>query len=241
MIANPRLLVVCLCLAAPSLFAMDITVPNFSFELPVQVSGGNDNGGNGTNDTTAIQDWTITAANTNNGVYFPSSGFTTTNPLPAPADGNQVAFVTPAIGDSASITTTNSLGLIQASTTYKLTVALGSRSDAVSFTTGVYTIDVLANGVSVAENTLSGSTIPVGTFTDLSATFTSPVSGGVDGESLTIMITAMANSGSDQGIFDNVRLTADAVPEPGTTALLLGGGAVALLLGRRAVKANTAG
>src|SRR4051812_7062706 len=100
--------------------ATSIAVPNFSFESPALPAGTNNTGGNG--DTTAITGWTISAGlgNTNNGVYYPVSGFTSTNPLPAPADGKQVAYLVPVGGFTSSITTTNSLGLIAADTTYML-------------------------------------------------------------------------------------------------------------------------
>jgi len=212
--------------------ARAVTVPNFSFELPALSNGANNNGGNG--NTTAISDWTISApaGNTDNGVYHPLAGFTSTNPLPAPADGNQLVYLVPGIGNTSSITTSASLGAVAANMLYTLTVAVGNRSDNLFFDTGTYTIDLLANGVSVAEAALAGSTIAHGTFSDLSATFTSPASGPLIGESLTIRLSATAGSNNDEAIFDNVRLTATAVPEP-TTWALLGMGAVALFARRR--------
>lgn len=219
--------------AAPifTLSANSITVPNFSFESPALPNGANNNGGNG--DTTAIPGWTISApaaSGNNNGVYHPSAGFTSTNPLPAPADGNQVAYLFPgAAANSCSITTTNSLGLIAANTDYLLTVALGNRNDNLFFDTGTYTIDLLANGVSIAESALTGSAITHGTFTDLSASFLA-TSGPLIGESLTIRLSATAGSNNDEGIFDNVRLTASPVglPDVGGTMMLLGIGMVGI-------------
>jgi hypothetical protein len=203
--------------------ATSITVPNFSFESPALPNGSNNNGGNG--DTTAIPGWTITApasSGVNNGVYHPASGFASTNPLPAPADGNQVVYLFPgAAGATSSITTTNSLGLISANTMYTLTAALGNRNDNLFFDTGTYTIDLLANGVSVAESTLAGSTIAHGAFTDFSTSFSSPLSGPLIGESLTIELSATAGSTTDEGILDNVRLTSSSVPDTGSTIVLL--------------------
>jgi hapalindole H/12-epi-hapalindole U/12-epi-fischerindole U synthase len=210
---------------AASANATSITVPNSSFELPSLPNGSNNNGGNG--NTTAITNWTISApaANTDNGVYHPLAGFTSTNPLPAPADGNQIAYLVPGAGNTSSITTSASLGAIASNMLYTLTVAVGNRSDNLFFDTGTYKIDILANGVSVGESTLSGSSVPHGTFTDLSATFTSPASGPLIGEALTIQLSAIGGSANDEAIFDNVRLTATPVPEPTTIALLFGGGA----------------
>ena len=215
------------------LSAGSITVPNFSFELPVLSSGANNNGGNG--DTTTITDWTIAAppSNTNNGVYHPVAGFTSTNPLPAPADGDQLAYLVPGAGNTSSLTTSASLGTVAANMLYTLTVALGNRSDNLFFDTGTYTIDLLANGVSVAEATRAGSTVTHGTFSDLSATFVSPASGPLIGESLTIRLSATAGSDSDEAIFDNVRLMATPVPEPATTTMIVGGMSALAWLRRR--------
>jgi hypothetical protein len=199
--------------------ATSIAVPNFSFESPALPNGSNNNGGNG--NTTAIPGWTISApasSGTNNGVYHPSGGFSSTNPLPAPADGNQIAYLFPgAAGATCSITTTNSLGTIVPDSFYTLTVALGNRSDNLFFDSGTYTIDILANGVSVGEATLAGNTIAHGSFVDLSTSFFSG-SGSLVGESLTIELSATAGTSSDEGIFDNVRLS---VPESGSTCALL--------------------
>jgi len=224
-----------LLLATPvlRLSAGSITVPNFSFELPVLSSGANNNGGNG--DTTTITDWTIAAppSNTNNGVYHPVAGFTSTNPLPAPADGDQLAYLVPGAGNTSSLTTSASLGTVAANMLYTLTVALGNRSDNLFFDTGTYTIDLLANGVSIAEATRAGSTVTHGTFSDLSATFVSPASGPLIGESLTIRLSATAGSDNDEAIFDNVRLMATPVPEPATTTMIVGGMAALAWLRRR--------
>jgi hypothetical protein len=214
--------------------ATSIVVPNFSFESPALSNGANNNGGNG--DGTTITDWTISAppSNTDNGVYHPVAGFTSTNPLPAPADQNQLAYLVPGAGNTASITNSASLGAVAANMLYTLTVAVGNRNDGLFFDTGTYMIDILANGVSVGESTLAGSAVPHGTFTDLSATFTSPASGPLIGESLTVRLSATAGSSSDEGLFDNVRLMVTPVPEPGTLALLIGGGPALIgLIGSR--------
>ena len=227
---------------APAARATTNAVPNLSFESPMLQPGANNNGGNG--DTTAIPGWTITAPSSsgiNNGIYHPIGGFTTTNPLPPPADANQIAYLFPGnTGATSSITTTSSVSSIAANTTYMLTVALGNRNDNLFFDTGLYTIDLLANGVSVAENTLAGSAVPRGSFVDLSTSFLSNPT--LMGESLTIRLSATAGTPNDEGIFDNVRLTATttgpvSVPDPANTAVLLGFAAVALAV----VRARTGG
>lgn len=224
--------VILLVAAIPPANATSIVVPNFSFESPALSPGANNTGGNG--NTTAITNWTISAGvgNNNNGVYYPVSGFTSTNPLPAPADGNQLAYLVPGAGFTSSITTTNSLGLIAANTTYMLTVALGNRSDTstLTFDNGRYTIDILANGASVAESTLLGQTVPHGTFVDLSTSFLSTMP--LVGESLTVRLSAsgdvaaLGDQSNNEGIFDNVRLSATTipagVPDAANTVMLLG-------------------
>src|ERR1700730_18139963 len=218
---------------AASAHAVSIAVPNFSFELPALSNGANNNGGNG--NTTAITGWTISApvSNTDNGVYHPLAAFNSTNPLPAPADGNQIAYLVPGAGNTSSITTSSSLGAVAANMLYTLTVAVGNRSDNLFFDTGTYTIDLLANGVSVAEATRAGSTIAHGTFSDLSAVFASPASGPLIGESLTIRLSATAGSANDEAIFDNVRLTASSVPEPAISTMIIGGMAALVWWRRR--------
>ena len=213
-----------------TLSASSITVPNFSFESPALPGSQNDNGGDG--NTTAITGWTISTSptNTDNGVYHPIAGFTSTEPLPAPADGNQVAYLVPDAEGIASITTSASLGNVAPKMLYTLTVALGNRSDNMCFDSGFYTIDLLANGVSVATAGLAGSAIVHGTFTDLSASFTSPTSGMVIGESLTIRLSASSGSPNNEGIFDNVRLTA--VPEPAISTMIVSGMAMLAWLRR---------
>jgi len=207
-----------------TLSATSITVPNFSFESPALADGANNTGGDG--NTTAITGWTISNPfNTDNGVYHPMAGFTSTDPLPAPADGDQVAYLVPGSEGTASITTSASLGNVGASMIYTLTVALGNRSDQMFFDNGLYTIDLLANGVSVAEANLNGNLVAHGTFTDLSASFTSPASGAVIGESLTIRLSASSGFSNNEGIFDNVRLTATPVPEPSSLSLIMLAGA----------------
>jgi hypothetical protein len=224
--------------AVPPANATSIVVPNFSFESPALPDGFNNTGGNG--DTSAITDWTITApaGNTNNGVYHPVSGFTSTDPLPAPADGNQLVYLVPGTAMTSSITNTDPLTSIAANTTYMLTVALGNRNDTqtLTFDTGTYTLDILANGVSVAQNSLAGSAVAHGTFTDLSTSFISTLP--FVGENLSVRLSATGGSENDEGIFDNVRLTATttpsgSVPEPGNTAVLLAAATTMLAMVRR--------
>ncbi len=186
--------------------AVPVTVPNFSFESPAQGSGGV-GGGSPTS-------WTLAGSG---GVYRPNSDFSSTNPLPAPADGNQYAFLeAPTSGASASVTS-GVLGTVDANTIYTLTAAIGNRNNAVRMADD-YLIELLVDGSPVASNTLLDgySNIPAGTFVDLVAGYQSSVAGG----DLSIRLTHSSNDATfRQGAFDNIRLDALQVPEPPSLAI----------------------
>jgi len=119
-----------------------------------------------------------------------------------------------------------SLGVpLLANTTYTLSVDVGHRFDGF---TNTYGLALLAD--TTLLNSVTGSTglIPIGTFADESLTFTS----GANVPSGNLVIEL--GSAGPQIDFDNVRLTAFSVPEPGTLRLLaVGLGLTVLLLRRR--------
>jgi hypothetical protein len=87
---------------------------------------------------------------------------------------------------------------------------------------------LLANGVAFATKTVNNGTVPDGTFQNFTLTFTTPGSGSIIGENLTIQMAALPETGSAyQPSFDNVTLDATALPtsapEPKTWTLLLAG------------------
>jgi hypothetical protein len=91
---------------------------------------------------------------------------------------------------------------------------------------GLYT-DAAMTGV-LAETTIMASELSGTQWTDFSVTYSS----SVVGQSLFIGFENLDSTGSNRSIgIDNVRL--EAIPEPATTALLLGLGALALILTRR--------
>jgi hypothetical protein len=121
------------------------------------------------------------------------------------------------------------LGTIAPLTTYTLTLAIGNHNG-----TGLYdnpgsvSFSLLANGVAFATTTVTNGTVPESTFEDFSLTYTTPSSGSIIGENLTIQMASLPETGTAfQPAFDNVRLDATSVavvPEPPTAALLISGG-----------------
>jgi hypothetical protein len=197
-------------------------VPNFSFEYPAMGAGGNNSGGNG--NTTAITGWTISGNGA--GVFFPNGNGGLGNPLPAPADGSQYAFLeTPNNSSPTSITTTAPVGTVAANTIYTLTTAIGHRNTSIRLPDN-YLIELLVDGIPVASNSLldAHTNIPASSFMDLSASFTSPASGDLIGGAMWVRLTHSTDDGVfRQGAFDNVRVeatTAGEVPEPATLGLL---------------------
>jgi len=220
--------------------ASPVTVPNFSFESPALSPGTNNSGNNG--NTTAIPGWTILGDSA--GVFFPNGNGGLGDPLPAPADGSQYAFLeAPNNSSPTSITTTAPVGIVDANTIYTLTTAIGHR-DTGSRRPDNYLIELLVDGVPVASNSLlqAHANIPASTFMDLSASFTSPLSGGPVGGALGIRLSHSTDDGTfRQGAFDNVRLdvTSAVIPEPCALLVwsLLAG--LGIGLGRRSGRRDT--
>ena len=146
-------------------------------------------------------------------------------------DGVQVGFIT---GDAAATVIEHTLSdVVEDNTTYTLTVAVGSRSEAGSYWNGDHEFELsLLAGSTVAASYAGNSTaLPNGTFTDLSATFTTDASGDPrSGQPLTIRYANLTGGGN--GDFDNVRVDATVVPEPATLALF-GLGSLLVLLRRK--------
>jgi hypothetical protein len=196
--------------AAPAL-GDTILVANPSFEMTNPLTTGC--GAGCAFNLGPIPDWTETGFQ---GSWQPSSAFFTAG---AP-DGNIVAY-------SNGGTISQILGAsLLANTTYTLSVDVGHRLDGL---VNNYAIALFAGGTLLNALPGSNGVIPIGTFADESLSYTS---GGVNLPSGNLMIV-LASAGS-QVDFDNVRLSAAPVPEPGTLALLATGlGLVFLVLRRR--------
>jgi hypothetical protein len=234
--------------AAPAR-AVPIAVPNFSFEAPVRADG-NFTATASNNDTTAVTNWIagLPGSSMSVGVQNPMDAQfagTTGGPLPAPGDGNQSAYInlySTTSGQTATLTSQNSLGTIQDNSIYTLTVALGRRLDADDPET--VSISLLANGTPIpgAITTILGTTLTPGTYEDYSASFSTSLLGDpLAGQSLTIQLAhskVAGTPGNMQMNFDNVRLNVEEVPpvppapEPSTWLLMVIG--IVGLLRRRA-------
>ena len=162
-----------------------------------------------------IPDWTLTGTG---GSFQPNS---TIFHLPLPDGSNIVAYSN---GGSISQILTTSLA---SNTTYVLSVDVGFRLngavDATTYSLALYAGDTFLNSFSD-----SNSVIPIGTFADETVTFTSDAS-VTPGQKLRIVLT----SAGAQADFDDVSLTAFALPEPSSLSLLAAGCGLMLFVFRR--------
>lgn len=210
--------------------AASVTINNYSFETPTGIAdNANMTSGAGTG---VFNSWNYVVTN---GASFEDFGIenprvnaytgATGTGTPSGADGVNVAFLNQ---DNNGLTSSifQDVGLLEANTTYTLTVAIGQRLDRVN---GSLQIGLL-NGASGATNiwstgTLLNSTTGVssvaGSFQDFQVVFTTGSS--VSGNLYVGAIYTETGANLIQASFDNVRLDAtSAIPEPSTYAALLG-------------------
>jgi hypothetical protein len=208
-----------------SAYADPITINNFSFETPAVAADGTfvvapgasgaDFNGWGWVKTTGggFQDYGI--ENQGSGAYTDAAGAGT----PLGADGINNVFLNQSIvGGVANIF--QDVGLLQADTTYTLTLAIGQRLDRVngSVTFGLINaaagnLDPWATGLSLATTT--GVSSVAGSFQDFTVMFTT---GSSVSDNLFIGAQYVGD-GTIQGGIDNFRLDAAPVPEPSIFAL----------------------
>jgi len=231
-------------LAAATTQAQSITVPDFSFETPSETGTYQDNTGiaAGSAIPNTGSAWYylggFTAGGSPVGVQDVSAnGFTAgANP-----DGTQDGYV-----NVGAWMGSGALTPIVANTTYTLTVAEGNRGGGFA-QTGGFTI-ALAYGLSVGTGLTNsanwGSFLhvsyanspAVGTFADYQTSFTTGSSDSSIGQSLFVLLGSDVVTGNNPIDYDDVRLTATAVPEPANLALAALGGLVTFGLGRRTGK-----
>jgi hypothetical protein len=200
--------------------ATPITVPNASFETPTSPSETATN-------PNLITGWVF---NVKGGSYYGTEAISGHFSSAGASSGNDAAFINnDAVSVTDTISSAASLATIAPLTTYTLTLAIGNHNG-----TGLYdnpgnvSFSLLANGVAFATQTVTNGTVPEGTFEDFTLTYTTPSSGSIIGENLTIQMAALPQTGGAfQPAFDNVTLDATSVavvPEPPTAALLISGG-----------------
>ncbi len=227
-IVNVAASALALVLSAFTADATPINVPNASFESSSSPTATSTN-------PNVVAGWVF---NVKGGSQYGTGAISSNFSSPGASSGNDYAFIN---NDYANVTDTitsaASLATITPLTTYTLTVAIGNRNG-----TGLYSdpgnvsFSLLANGIAFASQTVDNGTVPNGTFEDFTLTYTTPSSGSIIGDNLTIQLASLPEQGSAYvPAFDNVTLNATEipVPEPATWALLLSGALSLCWLTRR--------
>lgn len=185
--------------------AAALVINNYSFEDPVQVPGGYQ---------FAITSWTTGGSS---GVWDPAGAWLgTMGPVP---DGKQVGWIN---GDTVSQTLSD---VLLPNTVYTFKIDVGGRTDGLNPGTG-YSVSLFAGA-----NLLTAVvpvTPPTGAWTTLTANYATGAL--VLPGNLKIEIAYLGVSQFD---FDNVRLDATPVPEPGQFAFIAGLGLAAFAGSRR--------
>jgi hypothetical protein len=216
-------------LSALAANATPITIPNASFETPTSPTQTSTN-------PNIVSGWVF---NVKGGSAYGTEAISGHFSSAGASSGNDAAFIN---NDAVSVTDTISsaaaLGTIAPLTKYTLTLAIGNHNGTALYDNpGNVSFSLLANGVAFATQTVTNGTVPEGTFEDFTLTYTTPSSGSIIGENLTIQMAALPQTGNAfQPAFDNVTLDATSVavvPEPPTAALLISGGFALFWLMRR--------
>ncbi len=117
--------------------------------------------------------------------------------------------------------------------TYTLDYLLGRTGSTTDGSVELWAGGTVSNGVVTGGTLLASKTVNLnsGVMTEYSMDYTSPSAGSIIGQALTVRLLGTTRGGSYVS-FDNIRLSANPVPEP-ASMLALGAGAVALLRRRK--------
>jgi hypothetical protein len=220
-------------LRAQTTVTTPIVVPNASFETYTSPGWTFSN-------STIASGWVF---NVGHGSEFGVGSISSDYSSEGAASGSSYAFINndyPGVVDT--ITSAASLGTITAETTYTLSVAIGNPSapdHSLYGQPGPVSFSLLANGQVFATTTVPNYTVANGTFQDFSLTYTTPSTGSIIGDSLTIQLATLPEEqtaykpGFDKVTLDEVMI--EAAPEPATSILVVLGSAslVGLMLWRR--------
>ncbi len=214
-------------LTAGAASASTITVlnPNFSSPVTATYSFGPTSSPSGS----PVTDWGV---NGYAGVVNKSS---------ISGDASQLIGSQIGVADTASDNTTLSgqpdnsdlyqdVGALLPNTVYSLTVYTGFNS---GYASGEFGVLQLVNGTSDTGTVLNGTTYDSSALTSFGNVTLDYTTGSTVSGDLTLVLGAAAPTGGDQVGFNNVRLTANPVPEPASLGLFAVGGLGLLLLNRR--------
>jgi len=199
-----------LLLASASTFAISVPIVNHSFEDPTL------GGGAFFYSPTQMPGWSSAATGgADRGIW---------NTTAAGKDGINIAF---AYRNNAFAQQLSAV--VMGNTTYTLDYLIGRTGNATRGTAELWAGGTLTNGVVTGGTLLASQTTQVSQseMTPLSLVYSSPLSGSVVGQQLTVRFAGTTVTGESYVSFDNVRLNAEPVPEP-ATMLAVGAGLAAL-------------
>lgn len=218
---------------------------NADFETP---SLGGDDGGEQYNNGDLGSGWTKTLTPPSSSEWGlvdpPTSFYGAQNPLPAPFDGRQTAYMNLSRDSGAvSEVVSDPIGTLGAGEVYTLSVGAGTRFAASVGYSASWAADAvigleLLDGTDLGTFAVQGVSGSANALWDVQYTLDVDADApGAVGQQARIVIrgvnTTTDQDGFSQLAFDNVRLDVTAVPEPASLVLLIAGGLALLTLRRR--------